>query len=338
MSFFYFFEKILFRILLCAMLISCGKNNGTLVEENELPTTIQLVKAPVFNENSAYKFIESQIQLGPRVLGTNGHMACSHLITDSLKSYGLEVSIQNFEAEVFTGEKFQAKNIIGVYNPQAKKRLLLSAHWDTRPFADQDTENKETPIVGANDGASGVAVLLELAKTIHMAEDKPEIGIDFIFFDAEDFGSPETGEGYCLGSHYWSKNKHKANYQAYFGVLLDMVGDGESHFIKEPISEKYAGKVLDKIWAIAAQLGYEDVFLKKSSGYEIFDDHYYLNTVAQIPTVDIIGFNPVNDNYFPKTWHTHHDDLDHIDKSRLKAVGQTMIQVIYQEGQKEKGI
>ncbi|MBX2843610.1 MAG: M28 family peptidase [Flammeovirgaceae bacterium] len=338
MSFFYFFKKTILLVLVFVIVISCDKNNESTTEENQISSSIQLVKTPVFDEHAAFDFIKSQVELGPRVLGTSSHNKCGNLLTDSLKAFGFEVIAQNFEAEVFSGEKFPAKNIIGVYNPNAKKRLLFAAHWDTRPFADQDTENQQTPIAGANDGASGVAVLLQLAKTINNEQEQPEIGIDIVFFDAEDYGSPETGEGYCLGSQYWSKNKHKPNYQAFFGILLDMVGDGNSHFIKEPISEKYAGKVLNKIWDIAHQIGYGDVFHQKSTKYEIIDDHYYLNTVAKIPTVDIIGFNPVNDNYFPKTWHTHDDNLEHIDKGMLKAVGQTLLQIIYQESQQKKGI
>jgi Zn-dependent M28 family amino/carboxypeptidase len=326
----YFTFNLLY--LVAILLVTCGKDTGT--PKTNIPDKKLILKeVPLFNVDTAFSFIESQLAFGPRVPNTSAHTACGEFLQQKLKEYGATVNVQSFEKESYTGEILRGNNIIASFNKEAKKRILLAAHWDTRPVADQEADYKTNgePVLGANDGASGVAVLLEVARLLNTADTALNIGVDIIFFDLEDYGSPETGEGYCLGSQYWSNNKHEKNYQAYFGILLDMVAGQKSQFVYEEISLKYAKSVLKKVWAIADLMGYGDLFVKKRVPHEIIDDHYFINVQGKIPTIDIIGYNPVNDNYFPETWHTQQDNLQNIDKSILKKVGQVLIQTLYQE-------
>lgn len=213
---------------------------------------------------------------------------------------------------------------------------MLCAHWDTRPFADQDTEDTNTAIDGANDGASGVGVLLEIARQFSLK--KPNIGVDIILFDAEDYGQPAVSDyprmehSYCLGSQYWATHLHKSNYFAKYGILLDMVGGKNAVFTQELASLTFAPKVLNKVWNTAAELGYGNTFQFKKTNL-IIDDHLYINNLAQgrVPTIDIIEYNEVTESHFYEHWHTHKDKLENIDKNTLKAVGQTVLQVVYNE-------
>jgi glutaminyl-peptide cyclotransferase len=245
------------------------------------------------------------------------------------------ITRQEFTAKSFDGKELKLKNLIISYNHKATKRILLAAHWDTRPFADQDETNPDKPIDGANDGGSGVAVLMELARAINAAEKKPDVGFDIILFDGEDYGQPMSYPGpyqedsWCLGSQYWAKNKHKTDYTAFYGILLDMVGAKDATYAKEGVSVAFAPTIVDKVWSTAGRLGYGNQFVSvKSSG--ITDDHTYINKLAMIPMIDIIEYNTQGD-YFGSYWHTHDDNINVIDKKSLKAVGQTLIEVLYRE-------
>ncbi|MES2732224.1 MAG: M28 family peptidase [Bacteroidota bacterium] len=296
-----------------------------------------LAKAAVFNSDSAYTFVEKQVKFGPRVPNTPAHVKCGDYLITQLKQYGAEVTVQSFVATAFDGTKLQSRNIIASINPAAPKRILLAAHWDTRPFADQDTSRKNEPIDGANDGGSGVGILLEIARTIQSDSLKPKVGIDIILFDSEDYGAPEGHQSednsktsYCLGSQYWAANKHKPGYSAYYGILLDMVGAADARFAREGSSLESATSVVNNIWNLAGRLGYGNYFIPMETG-GIVDDHIFVNQVAKIPTIDIIEYNLAGPNYFSKTWHTHRDNLSIIDRKTLKAVGQTVLQAVYQE-------
>ena len=215
-----------------------------------------------------------------------------------------------------------------------KNRVALFAHWDSRHIADHDTENQNSPILGANDGGSGVGVLIELARQFSIKE--PKIGIDIILFDAEDYGQPENSEyaympdSWCLGSQHWSKNPHKANYSARYGILLDMVAGEDATFYLEGYSSYFASSILQKVWKRGHKLGFGKHFVYENSP-QITDDHLYVNTLAHIPTIDIIEFDPSTENKFNKHWHTHGDDMDNIDVETLNAVGQTLMEVLYRE-------
>lgn len=305
----------------------------------EIPVSTEVlapIETPVFNEDSSYAYVASQVAFGPRVPNTKEHVACGEYLARFFMKHGGWVLRQEFKARAFDGTELQLKNIIVSYNNKASKRILLAAHWDTRPFADQDKINPKKPIDGANDGASGVAVLMELARVINMAEKKPDVGFDIILFDGEDYGQPMFYPGayqensWCLGSQYWSTHKHKSNYSAYYGILLDMVGAKDATFAREGISMQNAPSVVQNVWNTAARLGYGKHFISHLSD-PITDDHTYVNKLALIPMIDIIEFENSDGNYFGSYWHTHDDNMDVIDKNTLKAVGQTLVEVLYRE-------
>jgi hypothetical protein len=272
------------------------------------------------------------------VPNTAAHRACGDYLIRKLKDLGAQVTVQEFESTAYDGKRLKLRNIIGAYNPQANNRVLLAAHWDTRPFADKDETNPTTPNAGANDGASGVGVLLELARTLHSAQADPGVGVDIIFFDGEDYGdaegtaAPQPGyeQTWCLGSQYWAKNKHQANYRANFGILLDMVGAKGARFAIEANSQQIAPQVVNMVWKTASQLGYSDYFIYAPNG-AITDDHLFM-TQGGVPSIDILDFDPSSpDGTFGKYHHRHTDNMDIIDKNTLKAVGQTLMQVIYNQ-------
>jgi len=296
------------------------------------------VLVPEFKADSAYKFIEKQLEFGPRVPNTPAHVATGDYLVAKLKSYGAKVIEQEFESYAYDGRLFQLRNIIASYNPEVKKRVLLAAHWDTREVADKDEDEsrRNEPISGANDGASGVAVLLELARLFSMQA--PDVGVDIILFDGEDNAEPRDYQGdfpmgrkvyWCLGSQHWSLNKHEKGYFAYYGILLDMVGAKGSQFHQEGYSRQYAGKILKKVWDEAHRIGFGNYFVYQAQP-DIMDDHLFVNTNAKIPMINIVHYDP-EDGYFGDYHHSHKDNIDLIDKKTLKAVGQTVASVVYFE-------
>jgi Zn-dependent M28 family amino/carboxypeptidase len=249
-----------------------------------------------------------------------------------LKELGAKVVVQEFESTAYDGKKLKLRNIVGSYNPGAANRVLLASHWDTRPFADKDANNPTTPADGANDGASGVGVLLELGRVLQNSQSNPGVGVDIIFFDGEDYGDANGGseESWCLGSQYWATHKHEPGYRANFGILLDMVGAKGAKFAVEGYSQQFAPEVVNMVWKTANQIGYSDYFVyAQNSG--ITDDHVYM-TKGGVPSIDIIEFDPTSpDGTFGKYHHRHTDNMDIIDRNTLKAVGQTVVQVIYNQ-------
>ncbi|MCU4165543.1 M28 family peptidase [Carboxylicivirga caseinilyticus] len=294
------------------------------------------VATPFFNADSAYAYVEHQVNFGPRVPNTPEHKACAEYLAAEMKRFGADVIVQEAEVRAFDNTVLEAKNIIAQFNPELNNRLLLFAHWDSRPFADHDPDKskRDQPIDGANDGASGVGVLMELARLIGLAGHN--LGIDIIFFDAEDYGQPDhrdlpyQEDTWCLGSQYWGKYPHKEDYYARYGILLDMVGAKDALFYHEGFSLQNAPDLVKRIWNTAADLGYSNYFVSERGG-TITDDHVYVNKYRRIPCVDIIQFNPASNSSFGDYWHTHADDMSNIDKKTLKAVGQTLLEVIYQE-------
>ncbi|RIV27793.1 peptidase [Fibrisoma montanum] len=334
---------ICFAVALTLAVAGCKtkQTENTNQTEQQMPQ----VSAPSFNADSAYTFIEQQLAFGPRVPNTPAHQRGGDYLVARLKEFGCDVTVQNFTATTWDGKKLNARNIIGSINPQAQKRILLASHWDSRPVADQDSTaaDKTKPVPAANDGASGVGVLLELARTIQQAQQKPGVGVDIVFFDAEDWGNSEkassdfeqpTGNsidyiGFCLGSRYWAKNPHKPNYTAYYGILLDMVGAKGATFAKEAYSMQYAPSVMNSVWQTASRSGYSQYFVD-AQGTAVLDDHIAPNTIAKIPMIDIIHTN-LNSGGFFQDWHTTEDTMENIDRSTLKAVGQTLLQTVYNE-------
>jgi len=333
-------KNLIISILsLTIMLSSCGQSSRTTQKKGKIKNkkSISSISIPQFNADSAYQFVAKQVAFGPRVPGTPAHHLCAKWMVNKLKSYTPHVIIQAFSAHTYDHVLRKGKNIIASFSPEKTSRILLMAHWDSRPFADHDKDKSKwrTPIDAANDGASGVGVLIELARLFHLQN--PQIGIDIVLFDLEDWGAPEDirnqgkEEDWALGAQYWAKHPHTQGYSANFGILLDMVGAKNATFLKEYYSRQYARYYVNKIWKTAAGLGYDNYFPNRD-GYPIDDDHYYINKIAGIPSVDIIQLDPNSSNgTFWEYWHTMGDTMDKIDKNTLKVIGQVLMTVIYSE-------
>lgn len=309
---------------------SCD-NNETNTASASTATTKEQKSVPDFNAENAYQFIAKQVSFGPRVPNTKGQEDCANWLESQLKNFADTVYRQ--ETTLLAGDKktkLKCINLIASINPSAPKRILMLAHWDTRPWADRDEADKNKPIDGADDGGSGTAVLMELAQTIKQTPlHNSEIGIDILLADVEDFGKPEWGDSsYALGTQYWARNPHVPGYKAMFGILLDMVGGNNAQFRKEGYSREFAPKVLQMVWSAARQAGYSSYFLDDFGPY-ISDDHVPVNEIIKIPTIDIINLPTSSTTGFVQHWHTHNDKLENIDKSTLKAVGQTLLHFLY---------
>lgn len=329
------YQYVPFLLLLVAIVAcSSNKKSGDAPAEAQAPKP--QVTVPAFNADSAYSYIQAQADFGPRVPNTAAHQACGNYLAAQLEKFGAKVYNQFADLVAYDNSILKARNIIGVYNPDSRRRVLLCAHWDSRPYADQDPKKKNhrEPILGVNDGASGVGVLLEVARQLQ--KQAPQIGIDIIFFDAEDYGRPYFYKGpykqdtWCLGSQYWGRVPHVAGYNARYGILLDMVGGKNSTFYQELFSKRTAGKQTEHIWNTAHRLGFGSLF-PKEEGTEVTDDHVYVQTLRGIPCVDIINYDPQCDTGFGDFWHTLDDNMEIIDRATLTAVGQTVLEVIYNE-------
>ncbi|UPT65981.1 MAG: M28 family peptidase [Sphingobacteriales bacterium JAD_PAG50586_3] len=309
-----------------AALTSCGPGEKPPTGGGESKPSV--VIAPEFNADSAFAYIDKQVSFGPRVPGTKTHADCAQYLINKLKSVTDTVIVQRGTVTAPGNRNLPIYNIFGRINPQSADRIMLFAHWDSRHIADQDDERKNEPILGANDGASGVGVLLEIAR---IAKSKnPGIGIDIFFTDAEDQGMPEVNDSYCLGTQYWITNPPIPFYKPRYAILLDMVGGKDAKFWKEEGSVVNASFAVDKVWAKANELGYGNIFVN-STRAAIIDDHYYVNGMTDIPAIDIIQYNDGATGQFPSYWHTHDDNMGAVDKATLKAVGQTLLGVIYNE-------
>ena len=297
---------------------------------------------PVFNADSAYAFTKAQCDFGPRNMNSRGHDLCGEWIVNKFREYGCKVTTQRVNLTGYDGTTLRSCNIMASINPEATTRILLCAHWDSRPWADNDPDqsNWKKPIIAANDAASGIAVMLELARIINNGKAekalRPQLGVDFVCFDAEDWGTPQwadvpdDADSWALGAQYWSKNLPQG-YEARYGILLDMVGGVGAQFFQEGISLQYAPEIVKKVWRSAREVGFGSYFPKRMGGM-VTDDHVPVNRYAEIPTIDIIPFYPdCKQSGFGPTWHTLADNMENIDRNTLRAVGQTLVQVIYKE-------
>jgi glutaminyl-peptide cyclotransferase len=326
---------LLSTLALISMGASCNLKSSKDADQQKTASKPRL-EVPDFNADSAYHYIQTQVEFGPRVPNTPEHEACAQWLSDKMDSLGADVIVQEGRVTAFDNTTLNIKNIIAQFQPEKSNRLLLFAHWDSRPFADHDEDPamRNQPIDGANDGASGVGVLMEIAR--HLKDNPTYLGIDIIFFDAEDYGIPghlniqHKPDTWCLGSQYWGQNPHKKNYYSRYGILLDMVGAQNAQFYQERASLSMAPKIVKHIWETAGNLGYDNYFIFRQGGY-ITDDHIYVNKHTGIPAVNIIEFNPASQSSFGDYWHTHNDDMDIIDRNTLKAVGQTVMSVLYRE-------
>ena len=279
-----------------------------------------------FDETNAWQYLLKQVAFGPRNPGSIGHRQCLQFLKTELRRYADRVIEQPFmHYDAYRGKTLVMTNVIARFRPKVEPRLLLCAHWDTRPFADRDPNpaNRQTPILGANDGASGVAVLLELARILN--RHPPSIGVDIVLFDGEDYGREGHLEEYFLGSRYFVQNNDR--YFPQFAILLDMVGDADLQLPQEGFSVLYAPEVVKRVWRIARSLGYSE--FEDRVGLQVNDDHVVLNE-SGIPTINIIDFQYPDASH--RFWHTLQDVPANCSPRSLKVVGDVLIQLIYEEG------
>ncbi len=322
------YRYFLFILVTVVAFTACGQTNKS--SKKEEPK----VNVPTFSADSSYVYTSEQVAFGPRVPNTQSHVDCGNYLVSKLESFGATVQEQNANLKTYDGIELKAKNIIGSFQPGNKNRVLLFAHWDTRPFSDRDPnpENHKKPIDGANDGAGACAVLLEIARQIGIQQ--PSIGVDIIFFDAEDWGVPSFDEknqdleGWCLGSDYWARNT--PSYTARYGILLDMVSAPGARFYKELNSKQMAPNIIKKVWEAAQICGYGQFFIDANGG-AIEDDHVHVMKYLKVPCIDIIHFDPNTDHSFGAYWHTQNDNMSNISKETMQAVGQTLLYVLYHE-------
>ncbi len=301
---------------------ACGSTGHSSSPETPTEQTTATVNHSQFDGNGAYEFTRQQCEFGPRVPGTPAHAKCAEWLTSVLRPLCDTVILQTGTVQTAKSGKLGIKNIIGVINPDANERLLLLAHWDTRPWADNDPDpaNHDKPVMGANDGASGVGVLLQLAKQLR--SDSTSLGVDILLVDAEDMGINDDEDSWALGTQYWAQHPHVAGYKPLFGILLDMVGASDATFPREYFSMQYAGGFVDAVWSCAAG----DHFTNTQGG-AITDDHIFINR-AGIPCIDIIDLRSNSETGFCSVWHTVHDTMDGISAPTLGEVGQTLLNVI----------
>jgi hypothetical protein len=331
-------SRKLIPILLLPVFITFSCISDKEANKRPQPEKVRIeVNVPPFDADSAFKYVKAQTDLGPRTPGSEAHSECAEYLRRKLSEHADSVIMQDFGARAFDGSVLKGKNIIGIFQPEKRARVMLSAHWDSRPFADHDPDpaKRNEPVMGANDGASGVGVLLEIARII--ATDRPSVGIDIVFFDLEDHGPPHDDQSqgetdaWGLGSQYWSRNPHVYNYNPRYMILLDMVGAEGAKFMKEGFSMYYASDKVEKVWGIADDIGYGDWFPDERGGY-INDDHYFVNTIANIPAINIIHLDPNSSNgSFFEYWHTVEDTIDKIDPETLQVVGDVVLAVIFRE-------
>jgi hypothetical protein len=317
--------------VLVLLLARCNSGDHHAVDDagNKLPQNQAAQKqAPQFNADSTYDCIKKQVDFGPRVPNTKAHEACAKYLENKLRQYTPDVTVQTGDVKAYDGTILHIKNIIGMVHPEKQRKILLCSHWDSRPWADEDSVDKRKPIDAANDAGSGIAMMLEIARQLQHAN--PDIGVIILMEDAEDYGVSQDENSYALGAQFWAKSLDKTKYLADYGILLDMVGAANARFLQEQFSIDYAPTVVNKVWAQAQASGTSNYFIMNHTG-GITDDHLPINRIASIPTIDIVDYDQSRPKGFGFYWHTHADNIKIIDKNTLKAVGQTLLDLIFSE-------
>ena len=283
-----------------------------------LMAVLAVAKTPLFNEQTAFEYLEKQCAFGPRNPGSDGHQKCLAFLIAELKKSTDHVETQQFTQMLPVQSKMADMTNVIAHFGTGSSPVILCAHWDTRPVADEDPDpsRHHEPILGANDGASGVAVLLEMARLFKSSP--PPVPVDIVLFDGEDAGIGHDPDSWCLGSKFYSESP-KVKRFARFAVLLDLIGDQDQHLPVEYYSKTYAPHVVDRVWGIAESLGISA--FSRDIGTAVVDDHLNLLR-AGIPTVDIIDFD------YPY-WHTMGDTPEHCSEESLGNIGRVLVQLIY---------
>jgi len=310
-------------VLVLLFFNSCGEDGAGLEFEE------QDRAVPEFNADNAYQFIEEQVNFGPRVPNTPEHVQAKEYLREQLASFAGQrnVFVQEFQQEVY-GDELTMFNILASFGVHHEDRIIMAAHWDTRPRAEEDPDDPDSPIPGADDGGSGVGVLLELARIF--SENELPIGVDIVFFDGEDYGEVSDLDNYFLGARHWGNNPPVPGYSPRFGILLDMVGGENAIFSKEGYSMRFAPNLVNEIWRIGDELGYGNFFVDQRGG-NVADDHIIVQQLTGIPMINIIHHTPTDDGgvQFPPYWHTHNDNMEIISHETLQAVGDVVLELIY---------
>ena len=318
---------ILVLLLLC---VSCVKQQQSSTTNSQYST---------FSADSAYTYIAQQVAFGARVPGSLAHEQCGDWLVRQLARHGAQVKNQYGVMTNYAGKSQDIRNIVAFFEGDTQTAILLCAHWDCRPWSDEEElyENRFSPVLGANDGASGVGVILEIVRQLDILKAQGEFvpSVQVVFFDCEDMGTPSHYTGaqrdntWCLGSQLWAKLlTQNSEFKIQYGILLDMVGDPSATFPREYFSMKYANNYVEQVWRTANRLGYGRYFVQQSTYYPITDDHQYVNMIAGIPCLDIIDYKANTETGFAPWWHTQQDDMRNINKQTLQAVGETVLTVI----------
>lgn len=316
------FKALLVIISVTLLVFSCGGEDNLNFEQ-------QGREAPAFSSEKAYNFINAQVEFGPRVPNSEAHVQTMNYLRDYFREVAgwQNVFVQEFQQEVY-GDTLTMFNLLASFGTQYDDRILLAAHWDSRPRAEKDPYDPDSPILGADDGGSGVGVLMELASVF--AENDVPIGVDIILFDGEDYGVEGDLNNYFLGARHWGNNPPVPGYKPRFGILLDMVGGVNAQFSKEGYSMQYAPSLVNQLWNIAEEFGYGYMFLDEQGG-RVADDHVVVQQTTGIPMVNIIHHTAEPDGQvnFPPYWHTQNDTMEIIDTETLQGVGDVVLELIY---------
>ena len=327
-----FFSGLTLLTLACCSCTKSASDNGSSTASSKAEVVAS--NLPKFSADSAMLYVKQQCDFGPRVPGSEAQQQCGTWLENELVRHGATVSTQRTEATSYDGKKLPVINLVGSFNPDARMRILLISHWDSRHIADNDPDpsKRNEPVMGANDGASGVGVLLELARLA--GEHKPAVGIDLFLTDVEDYGAPDDWKGshdekwWGMGTQLWCKQAVQEGYRAQYGILLDMVGAPDATFYREYYSDRYASTYVDQIWRTAADLGYKNLFINQRGG-GITDDHVFVNQILGLPTVDIIDTRMDNDGTFYPYWHTTGDTLDKLSTETMQKVGNLLVKLLW---------
>jgi hypothetical protein len=294
------------RSIVAALLLwaaACG--SGTFASRGE------------FDGETALGYVEAQLQFGPRVPNTEGHRRAGDWILEQLRARADTVVVQEFTHVTVEGDTLHLRNFIGSFRPELKDRILYVAHWDTRPTADNDhPDRRNRPIPGANDGASGVALLLGVADALKRKP--PAVGVDLLFVDGEDYGDFSLDKDVLIGSRYYA-SRITPDRLPLFAVVWDMVGDRDLAILQEGHSVRRAPEVVERVWSKARELGYER-FFRPTVGGAITDDHLPL-LEAGIRAIDVIDIDY-------EYWHTTEDTIDKVSARSLKIVGDVAVALL----------